>query len=182
VPARGGNPQLLGPGNDGSGKVEGNWSPDGRRIVYGVEVQFSLSILDLDSGKASKIPGSDGLSSPRWSPDGRYIAAMNVQSRAIRLFDLQTQQWSALVEHLGGWNFPTWSHDGRFIYALNNVGKWSVQRISVPDGKLDLVADLTNVHFTGALGPWFGLDPNDNPVLLRDNGTSDIYALTFERK
>ena len=68
------------------------------------------------------------------------------------------------------------------LYALTNVGKWSVQRISVPDGKLDLVADLTNVHFTGALGPWFGLDPNDNPVLLRDNGTSDIYALTFERK
>ena len=182
VPARGGNPQLIGPANDGAGKVDGNWSPDGRRIVYGVELQFSLSILDLDSGKVSKIPGSDGLSSPRWSPDGRYIAAMNVQTRAIRFFDLHTQQWSALVEHMGGWNFPTWSHDGKFIYALNNVGKWSVQRISVPGGKLDLVADLANVHFTGALGPWFGLDPNDNPVLLRDNGTSDVYALTLEVK
>jgi len=182
VPARGGNPQLIGSANDGTGQVEGNWSPDGRRIVYGVEQQISLRILDLDSDRASKIPGSDGLSSPRWSPDGRYIAAMNVQSRAIRLFDFHTQQWSALAEQMGGWSFPTWSHDGKFIYALNNVGKVSVKRISVPDGKPDLVADLTSVHFTGTLGPWFGLDPNDNPILLRDNGTSDIYALTFERK
>ena len=107
---------------------------------------------------------------------------MKVQTRPIRFFDLHTQHWFALVKRMGGWNFPTWSHDGKFIYALTNVGKWSVQRISVPDGKLDIVADLTNVHFTGALGPWFGLDPNDNPVLLRDNGTSDVYALTLEKR
>jgi DNA-binding winged helix-turn-helix (wHTH) protein/Tol biopolymer transport system component len=182
VAARGGNSKLLGPANDGAGQIEGNWSLDGRRIVYGVEVQFSLRILDLDTGKTTKIPGSDGLSSPRWSPDGRYIAAMTVQSRAIRFFDLHTQRWSAPVEQIGGWSFPTWSHDGKFIYALNNVGKWSIQRISVPAGKLESVADLTNVHFTGALGPWFGLDINDNPLFLRDNGTSDVYALAFERK
>ena len=31
-------------------------------------------------------------------------------------------------------------------------------------------------------GFWFGLDPDDNPLLLRDEGTDEIYALTLERK
>jgi hypothetical protein len=29
---------------------------------------------------------------------------------------------------------------------------------------------------------WFGLDPTDAPLLLREIGTSDIYALTLEQK
>jgi len=44
-----------------------------------------------------------------------------------------------------------------------------------------MVVDLSNVHLIGAVGFWFGLDPNDTPLLLRNNGISDIYALTLER-
>jgi len=29
---------------------------------------------------------------------------------------------------------------------------------------------------------WFGLDSDDTPLFLRDNGTNDIYALTLDRK
>jgi Tol biopolymer transport system component len=160
---------------------DGNWSPDGRSIVYAVDPRHSLRIFDLNSGKSSEIPGSDGLFSPRWSPDGRYIAAMPVPNAAVRLFDLQTQQWSTLVEHKGGWGFPTWSHNGKFIYALKGSAPWSVYRIPLPAGTPELVVDLTNVHLIGAEGFWFGLDPDDTPLLLRNNGTSDIYALTLER-
>ena len=29
---------------------------------------------------------------------------------------------------------------------------------------------------------WLGLDPTDAPLLLRDAGTDEIYALTLEQK
>lgn len=182
ISAQGGSPAPIVPAETGGRGSDGNWSPDGHRIVYDDQPSnMSLWIFDLDSRKATKVPGSDGLFSPRWSPDGRYIAAMTVPSQAIRLFDLQTQQWSTLVEHKGGWGFPTWSHNSGFIYALNQSAPWSVYRIAVPAGKPELVVDLTNVHLVGAVSFWFGLDPNDTPLLLRNNGTTDIYALTLER-
>jgi DNA-binding winged helix-turn-helix (wHTH) protein/Tol biopolymer transport system component len=183
VSAQGGMPRLLLPDDDGQGEIDGYWSPDGHKIVYQVDAHHSLRILDLDTGKVNQVPDSDGLWSPRWSPDGRYIAAMaTLPPVTIKLFDLQTQHWSTLTENTGPWGYPTWSHNGRFIYALNDRGKWSIQRISVPDGKIDLVVDLSDVHLIGAVGFWFGLDPNDTPLLLRNNGTRDIYALTLEVK
>jgi Tol biopolymer transport system component len=140
-------------------------------------------ILDIGTGQATKIPGGDGLWSPRWSPDDRYIAAMTTQSAVtIKLFDLQSHRWSTLTESTGPWGYPTWSRNGKFIYALNLRGKRSVQRISIPDGRVSPVVDLSNVHLIGATVDWFGLDPSDSPLTLRDNGTSDIYALTLERK
>ena len=140
-------------------------------------------MLFRSTHQRTKIPGGEGLWSPRWSPDGRYIAAMTTQLPVtIKLFDLKAQRWSTLTENTGPWGYPTWSHSGKFIYALNFHGKWSVQRISVPVGKLSPVIDLSNEHLIGAAAFWFGLDPTDTPLLLRNNGTSDIYALTLEEK
>jgi WD40 repeat protein len=182
VAAQGGSPQPVIPTDDGMGQVDGNWSPNGHRIVYHVD-PHAVYILDIDTGQATKIAGGDGLWSPRWSPDGSYIAAMTSGGTAtIKLFDLQAQRWSTLTENTGPWGYPTWSHDGKYIYALNFRGKPSVQRVSVPDGKLTPVVDLSTVHLIGSTLFWFGLDPNDVPLTLRDNGTSDIYALTLDRK
>ncbi len=76
IPAQGGSPRLLVSGDDGQYPDDGVWSPDGRRVLYNILPKDSLRILDLDSGKVSEVPGSNGLFSPRWSPDGRYFAAM----------------------------------------------------------------------------------------------------------
>jgi Tol biopolymer transport system component len=180
ISAQGGSPAPIVPAETGGAGIDGSWSPSGHRIVYAFH---ALWIFDLDSRKASKIPGSDGLFAPRWSPDGRYIAAMTWSpALTIKLLDMQTQHWSTLTENTGPWGYPSWSHDGRFIYALNFWSKWSIQRISVPDGKIDLVVDPRDVHLIGAFHFWFDLDPNDTPLTLRDNGTSDIYALNLEVK
>ncbi len=57
-----------------------------------------------------------------------------------------------------------------------------MSRIAVPGGTPQRVVDLRDVPLIGAVNFWFGLDPDDTPLLLRDNGTNDIYALTLDRK
>ena len=42
------------------------------------------------------------------------------------------------------------------------------------------MVELNDMHLTGTYGVWFGLDPMDAPLLLRDIGSDDIYALTLE--
>jgi Tol biopolymer transport system component len=184
VASQGGSPRQLLPSVEGTGREDGYWSPDGHKIVFAVfEPKASLAIFDVATGKVSRIPDSDELFSPRWSPDGRFIAVMTIPvTTEIRIFDVQNRQWSTLARHQGSWGFLTWSRDGKFIYALRGPEPWSVDRISVPDGKQERVVDLTGTYLTGATGFWFGLDPKDVPLLLRDNGSSDIYALTLDRR
>jgi Tol biopolymer transport system component len=183
VSTQGGNPELLIPlPESGVGQFDGTWSPDGRRVVYSVDPR-ALRIFDLDRRESTKIPGSDGLYSARWSPDGRYIAALTSGDLMVKVFDMTTHQWSTLLENMGHWGFPTWSRDGKFLYGLNGVqGGQGVFRAPISGGKPLRVIDLTGFHPTGYFGFWMGLDPNDAPLLLRDNGMSDIYALTLERR
>jgi len=57
-----------------------------------------------------------------------------------------------------------------------------VYRIAVPGGTPQRVVDLKDFRYAGAIGGWMGLDPDDTPLLIRDNGSNDIYALTLDRK
>ena len=41
-------------------------------------------------------------------------------------------------------------------------------------------ADLKNFRQTGYYGSWLGMAPDDSPLLLRDTGTQEIYALDWE--
>jgi hypothetical protein len=94
------------------------------------------------------------------------------------LFDFQTQKWSQLAQIRGA--FLNWSSDGQYVYFLRWLKDPAVMRIRINDGKVEQVLDLANLPTTGNLGPWVGLDLDDSPLLLKDNGTQDIYALDWE--
>jgi hypothetical protein len=54
-------------------------------------------------------------------------------------------------------------------------------RLRVADGRIEKVATLTGIRrASGAFGEWFGLDPGDVPLLLRNTGNQQIYALDWE--
>jgi eukaryotic-like serine/threonine-protein kinase len=184
IPAEGGSAQRLLPG-EAARNADPYWSPDGTRVVYGGDRlptrELKLCILDVSIRQIDTIPGSTGFFSPRWSPDGRYIAGLDRTASDLQVFDLKTQRWTALTAN-GNVQFPSFSRDGRFIYFLHSGRDQGVFRIPVTGGNPERVADLREWHLTGLMGFSMSLDPTDAPLVLRDVGSDDIYALTLEQK
>ena len=47
--------------------------------------------------------------------------------------------------------------------------------------KVERLASLKNFQLAyGGLGSWLGWDPDEAPLMLRDIGTQDIYALEWQ--
>ena len=180
VSTDGGTPSEQIP-EDAEKKLDPDWSADGTKIVFGngpTNSSSSIRILDINTHQLSTLPGSTGLYAPRWSPDGRHIAAMTFDSRSLMLFDFQTQKWEEIAKITLG--FPNWSKSGEYVYFLHEENQPSVMRVRVRDRKLERVADLKNFRQAGYWSVWLGMAPDDSPLLLRDTGTQEIYALDWQ--
>ena len=176
----GGSPRPLMPDNPDP-QTDPNWSPDGSKIVFAgrpADPASSIRIFDLATRQVSTLPGSQGMYSPRWSPDGRYIPALSPDSNRLLLFDFQTQQWTELAEGSMGW--LEWSKDGQYLQAGDGSGTGTIIRIRLSDHKTERVVDLKNFVPVGFYGSWFAVAPDDSPIMLRNAGTQDVYALDWE--
>lgn len=180
VPPGGGSPQLLLP-EDHSQQLDPNWSPDGTKIIFANESNdpsSAIHILDLTTHKVTDVPGSSGLYSARWSPDNRHISAFSGDSKTLLLFDVQSQKWTTLAT--GSLSWLNWSHDGKYIYVLDFRGRSAVLRIGIADKTIEQVADVKDMPTTGRYGTALALTPGDSPLLLRDTGSQDVYAVDWQ--
>jgi len=164
------------------------WSPDGKSIVLTLNDAGSgnassgpgIAIYDLETFKTSFLPGAKLYFSPRWSPDGRYIAALTDDSLKLMVFDRVSQQWQEVVSMPMG--YPSWSHDGQYIYFDTTLTEdANFFRLRMSDRKLEKLVSLNGLRrYWGPFGSWTGLAPDDSPLLVRDTGSQEIYALDWQ--
>jgi len=157
--------------------------------ISGADLQGQWSDLRSEAGKVTDLPPCPkSCWSPRWSPDGHYIVGLTYAEDDLALFDLRTNQWSLLNPQCGRIGWPSWSHDGHFIYfegtnfGITTSSEPGIYRIPVTGGRAEKVVDLKGFRGTGFLWGWYGLDSDDNSLILRDTGTFDVYFLALERK
>jgi DNA-binding winged helix-turn-helix (wHTH) protein/Tol biopolymer transport system component len=171
--------------DEGRNQADPDWGPGGTAIVFGRLPDYAaeatspkdILILDLATRKLSVLPESTGMFSPRWSPDGRYIAAMTLDQHRLMVFDRTTSKWSTVVQ--GVIHNPVWSHDGRQLYFQSlKEDEVPIFRVSVADRRLERICDRSVASSADSITFW-GLAPDDGPLASSRFYAADVYGLRW---
>jgi len=170
--------------SDVANQGDPSWSPDGQSILYGQPPQYmsetgarrDLYIYDFRTGKSSKLPGSTGLFSPRWSPDGRYVAAMALDHRSLTVIDLKTGERQTVEQEMV--MHPFWAADGEWVY-FNSAEPHKLWRYRIRDGKVEQVT--MNIE-PKRCSMWvaLGMRPDGALHVTCVHMNRDIYALEWK--
>jgi len=184
IPAEGGTPEEI--MEESRSQVDANWSPDGSRILFGYlhdAEKINLRIVDLKTHQPVTVPESDGLFSPRWSPDGRYIAALSPDFTRVMLFDFENQKWTTwLTEPAGAVSYPVWSANSKYLYFDDLVTDGeAIRRVKVGERQAERVLVLEGIErYPGPFGLWSGRTADGSWMFVRDRSTQEVYRLSVE--
>jgi Tol biopolymer transport system component len=183
--ANGGTPKPV--VEENGSQIDANWSADGSKLMFGDFNHdangLSIRILDFKTGQVTTVPGSEGFFSPRWSPDGKHIAALSPDNTTLMLFDFDTQKWSTwLKETAGTVSYPVWSPDSQYLYFDDLVNDAeAIRRVKVGGNEAEQVFVLGSLErYPGALGLWSGRAADGKWMFVRDRSTQEVYQLSLE--
>lgn len=162
-----------------------DWSADGTKLVFGREADLmgkesgphNIQLLDLKTLKTEILPGSADLFSPRWSPDGQWIAALSLDQTRLLLYDVVKHTWKTLFT--GSAADPVWSPDSKAVYFHAFADPRSaILRIPLTGGPAARVADMSNLDLPKVDSYFFGgITPAGAPIVEPRIGTGNLFSI-----
>jgi Tol biopolymer transport system component len=119
------------------------WKPGTHILAYGHEIDMDHSIsrgesdtvqpkgihtIDMDNGEIHYLVAPErgyALSSPNWSPDGRFLAfseRLSMETGMFAYYDIENQEYVAWDESLGS---ASWSPDGSLLTYDRRYYTWT---------------------------------------------------------
>ncbi len=161
-----------------------SWSAKGDVLVFAASddsgVNLTLQSVDVKSRQVTEFPRTAGLNWGALSPDGRHIAAITDSPQKLVLYDTATHATQTLAE-LG--DYPTWSTDGRYLYFSTLFFRKpdaGIYRYEVSTGRVEKILSAPDFLLAGIWGVWYGFTPKGEPLVVRDMGSTDLYALDLD--
>ena len=171
------------------------------RTRLGVEPRNSIIAVDLDTGELQTlVEGSDFYSSPRLSPDGRYLAWIewhhpNMPWDSTYLWHAQLDAWGTVSnpqlvagDRTESICEPKWSDNGTLYFSSDRTDWWNIYRRNL-DGKVEIVyemaAEFAYPHWVFGLST-YALIRNERAVCAYSQGGSwhlgaiDLKTKQFE--
>jgi Tol biopolymer transport system component len=165
-----------------------SWSPDGDAIAFAsvdlgdaVAARHPVRIVDLRSRAVTSLPGSRNYFSPRWSPDGRWLLALDQDTYALELYSFTTRTWEELTKMAAA--YPNWTADSRCVlFNVSTDAKQPHYRLCLADKKPQLLVNLVDGGqlASGTFNFWTGVTPDGSILGIRDISIEEVYALDVQ--
>ncbi len=166
-----------------------SWSPSGYELAFGTPpnpdtgAAATIEIMNLENMQPHEVPNSRGFNTPRWSPDGRFLAAVKWGTLELALYEIATRIWRVIPGTRVG--YLNWSDrsDGLFFLSIAHGAEPEVRHLDIKSFKINAAASLTEVRRPSfSFGDWVGIGPSNSLLALRDLSTEEILAWRYEKR
>jgi hypothetical protein len=195
VSADGGPVEILERAPTGSDFWDPCWLPDGRSLVFShldsgasagrapLLAGRGIRRLDLAARTVSSFDGAEDLLYPKCGPQGQLLAMRPAgvgdisRPEAQMVYRPRRGVWEEIGPDLA---YPTWTRDGQSFCGLAPYAN-RIDCYSFATRRFETLVEIgENPLLAWVDVPWMGLDADDNPLVMFDRSTRDLYALDWE--
>jgi hypothetical protein len=132
---------------------------------------------NVEAGAVTTFPGLEGTYGPRWSPDGKMLAALEWEvRRRLMLYRFDTGRWTAITEERADW--PAWTRDSASIVFRANE---TLMRVRIDGAGAEPVVAIKGAE-TGGFTHAIGIAPDGSPTRTLNRDSRQIYELLLQRR
>lgn len=186
INVEGGTPRRL--LNEKRNEADPTWSGDGSKVAFGRTSDLmgqedgvkQIEVLDLATHTVQPIAGSENLFSPRWSPDGRWIAALTLGDQRLMLYDTLTHKWLPVGNVQGA--DPVWATDSASLYIHSAFAKQqAINQIAIPSGAVSPIVALNSPLASDKADYVFvGVSRMGEPLVRVRTATGNLYSMMLD--
>jgi len=163
-----------------------DWLPDGYRLIVSMRnprthPEYGLYFLEPTTGIFKELPDTNGLSLPRASPDGNFIAALDESRQRLMIYDMHKETWREGASG-GMLSAAYWVADGSAVYFQDALdADESVYKKEMVSGTVSRVTGFGDILRASASHCIFsGVGKDGSLYVMLERGLTDIYSLDLD--